>query len=39
MTTGQEIAVALMVLTIVGSLATFVVLGRHYDLFREEEHS
>ena len=39
MTTGQEIAVTLMVLVIVGSLATFITLGRHYGLFREEGHS
>lgn len=39
MTTGQEITIALLVLVIIASLATFVTLGKHYGLFSEEDHS
>lgn len=38
MSFAQELTIALLVLFIVGSLATFIGLGKHYGLFSEESH-
>jgi hypothetical protein len=38
MSIGQEIAVAAILFVIIGGLVTFVTLGQHYGLFREEQH-